>query len=185
MSKFKVGDRVIGNSQLVTREYRGKVGTVFMLAKDDRQIHVEWDTGGRDGGFWDTKFDRYVEPQTATPTTSSALPTDSTERKRWPLYSGLLAYFPAALAQVAHHSFLGNEKHNPGLPLQHARGVSGDHQDCIMRHLVDAMEHPAGSAQRVEELRALCWRGLALLQEESELAGAPAAPAASFDRVKK
>lgn len=179
MNKFKVGDKVVGNDRMVDEANRGIVCIVTRV--NDTTLTAQRPDGHP---LWaDTaKFDPYVE---STPVANTALPTDSTERKRWPLYSGLLAYFPAALAQVAHHSFLGNEKHNPGLPLQHARGVSGDHQDCIMRHLVDAMEHPAGSAQRIEELRALCWRGLALLQEESELAGAPAAPAASFDRVKK
>lgn len=111
-----------------------------------------------------------------------ALPIDSAERKRWPLFSGLLRYFPAALARVSHHSFLGNEKHNPGQRLNHARGKSGDHEDCIVRHLVDAAEHPAGSAARLEELSALAWRALALLQEECELAGHRPAPGATFDK---
>lgn len=111
-----------------------------------------------------------------------ALPTDSAERKRWPMFSGLLRYYPSALARVAHHSFMGNEKHNPGLPLQHARGKSGDHEDCIVRHLVDASEHPKGSAARLDELSALCWRALALLQENCEAAGHRVAPAATFDK---
>lgn len=114
----------------------------------------------------------------------TALPIDSKERKKFPVYSGCLAYFPAALGQVAVHSFLGNEKHNPGLPLQHARGISGDHEDCLIRHMIDAKEHPVGSSQRIEELRAAAWRALALLQEECELAFAPPAPAATFGRDK-
>lgn len=112
-----------------------------------------------------------------------ALPTDSDKRKEYPLYSGLLAYFPAALAQVSNHSYVGNQKHNPGKPLQHARGVSGDHADCILRHLVDSAEHPKGSPGRIDELRALAWRSLALLQEELELTGVVPAPAATFDRA--
>lgn len=119
-------------------------------------------------------------PKSAKP----ALPLDSAERKRWPLFSGLLRYFPAALANVSNHSYLGNEKHNPGQPLNHARGKSGDHEDCIMRHLVDASEHKPGSPQRIDELRALAWRALALLQEECELAGHQPAPAATFDHAK-
>lgn len=115
----------------------------------------------------------------------TALPTDSAERKKFPLFAGLMAYFPAALAQVSNHSYLGNEKHNPGLPLQHARGVSGDHSDCVLRHLMDAAEHPTGSAARIEELRGVAWRALALLQEECELSFAPPAPAATFDRSTK
>ncbi len=107
------------------------------------------------------------------------LPTDSAERKRWPLWSGLLAYFPAALARVSNHSFLGNEKHNPGQPLQHARNKSGDHADCIVRHLMDS--HELEGEAKLVELQALCWRSLALLQEEAEKQGAPIAPAATFE----
>lgn len=114
------------------------------------------------------------------PATKPALPTDSAERKRWPLFSGLLRYFPAALANVSNHSFLGNEKHNPGMPMQHARNKSSDHEDCIMRHLMDAAEHKPGSAVRIDELRGVAWRALALLQVECEIAGYQLAPAATF-----
>jgi hypothetical protein len=65
------------------------------------------------------------------------LPTDSTARKEIPLFEGCVAYFPAALALLARVSKSGNDKHNPGEPLHHARGKSMDHTDCIVRHLVD------------------------------------------------
>lgn len=107
------------------------------------------------------------------------LPTDSSVRKTFPMWSGLLAYFPSALARVSHHSFEGNQKHNPGKPLQHARNKSTDHADCIVRHLLDA--HELSGEERLTELAALCWRSLALLQEEAEKQGAPIAPAATFD----
>lgn len=123
-----------------------------------------------------------IPPKAPEPRT--ALPKDSAMRKEYPVFSGCVAYFPAALSQVARHSWEGNEKHNPGLPLQHARGISGDHEDCIMRHLIDAKEHRAGSIKRLEELRAAAWRVLALLQEECEVEIAPPAPAATFNRSK-
>lgn len=100
------------------------------------------------------------------------LPTDSKLRKTIPMCSGLLDYFPAALAEVAHVSWVGNEKHNPGENLHHARGKSMDHADCIVRHLterggfdvvvIDGVEHS------VRHSAALAWRALALLQEELE-----------------
>lgn len=117
----------------------------------------------------------------------STLPTDSDERKRVPLYSGVLAYFPAALAGVARISWAGNEKHNPGQPLHHARGKSTDHADCIVRHLVDlqdmlaALERGQGpdADEILAEASSLCWRALALSQELHErLGGAPMAPGA-------
>ena len=113
------------------------------------------------------------------------LPTDSAARKRFPLASGLLDYFPDALAEVANVSWVGNEKHNPGEPLHHARGKSMDHADCIMRHLmqrgefdeVECVNPETGekTVYRVRHSACLVWRALALLQMELEAAGAPMA----------
>lgn len=117
-------------------------------------------------------------------TKKTILPTDSQARKEIPMCSGLLDYFPAALAAVAHVSFIGNEKHNPGQPLHHARGKSMDHADCIIRHLTergrfDEIDAPTGS-YKVRHSALMAWRALALLQEELEQAGAPIARAARF-----
>lgn len=108
------------------------------------------------------------------------LPTDSAERKSIPLLSGCLRYFPAALAGVARVSQLGNDKHNPGEPLHHARGKSMDHGDCILRHLVDLQDHLAAGNQleALNEADAIAWRALALSQELHEANGSPMAPAA-------
>lgn len=92
------------------------------------------------------------------------LDTDSAERKGYPLARGLLDYFPDALAAVAEVSFKGNEKHNPGEEMHHARGKSMDHADCIMRHLTGR----GGFDGDVRESACLAWRALALLQEEIE-----------------
>lgn len=100
-----------------------------------------------------------------------ALPADSAARKEIPLCSGLLDYFPAALAEVARVSKYGNDKHNPGEPLHHARGKSMDHADCIGRHLVER----GGFDGPMRHSACLAWRALALLQEELEAEGAPLA----------
>lgn len=92
------------------------------------------------------------------------LPADSAARKRMPLARGLLDYFPDACAAVAEVSFQGNEKHNPGQPLHHARGKSNDHADCIMRHLTER----GGFDGDTRHSAALAWRAMALLQEELE-----------------
>ena len=100
------------------------------------------------------------------------LPTDSAARKRIPMATGLLDYFPDALAAVANVSWLGNEKHNPGEPLHHARGKSMDHGDCAMRHLSERGGFDTvvikGVEYRIRHSAALVWRALALLQEELE-----------------
>ena len=102
----------------------------------------------------------------------SSLPVDSQERKDIPLARGLLDYFPAALAEVARLSMYGNDKHNPGEELHHARGKSTDHADCIMRHLV---ERGIITEEGFSHTVMVAWRALALLQEELEAAGAPLA----------
>lgn len=93
-------------------------------------------------------------------------PDDSTERKTFPVFSGLLQYFPAALAKVAHHSYKGNEKHNPGQPLHHDRAKSDDEPDALVRHLMEG------------DYVGCAWRALSLLQKHCEANGAPVAPAA-------
>lgn len=94
-----------------------------------------------------------------------ALPVEPGERKTYPVITGVLDYFPLAIAQVAKVSKQGNDQHNPGQPLHWARNKSQDHADCIARHLIergtidtDGMRHTAKAA----------WRALALLQEEME-----------------
>lgn len=101
------------------------------------------------------------------------MPKDSAERKNVPICSGVLDYFPAALAAVAKLSKLGNDKHNPGEPLHWTRDKSTDHADCIARHLIDRgiIDPDTGLSHTVE----IAWRALALLQIELEAAGAPKA----------
>jgi hypothetical protein len=91
------------------------------------------------------------------------LTNDSTARKAIPLTTGLLDYFPDALACVATVSYLGNEKHNPGQPMHHARGKSMDHADCIARHLVDRDADDPDTG--LPHAAFMAWRALAYLQE--------------------
>lgn len=97
------------------------------------------------------------------------LPTDSQERKDTPIARGFLDYFPDACAAVARVSKLGNDKHNPGEEMHHARGKSTDHADCIVRHLMDrgTIDEEDGTRHSAK----VAWRALALLQEELEAAG--------------
>lgn len=94
-------------------------------------------------------------------------PEDSEARKTYPVFSGFVQYFPAAMAAVAHHSWLGNEKHNPGLPLQWDRSKSGDEADADLRHLMEG------------DLVGHAWRAMAMLQKHLESQGYPIAPAAT------
>lgn len=96
---------------------------------------------------------------------SSSLTEDDTARNELPMFDGLLAYFPNALAYVSTISKIGNDQHNPGEPLHWARGKSTDHLNKIVRHTVDAGKK---DARGVRHSGRLAWRALANLQEELE-----------------
>lgn len=96
-----------------------------------------------------------------------SLPTKAADRKATPIATGVLDYFPDAIAEVARVSKAGNDQHNPGQPLHWAKNKSTDHADCIARHLLergtidtDGQRHSAKVA----------WRALALLQVELDQA---------------
>ncbi len=86
------------------------------------------------------------------------LPKDPKARKETPIFRGLFRYFPDALAEVAHVSFVGNEQHNPGEPMHWAKEKSTDEPDALLRHMLDLACEPAG--HDVDGLRhAARWRG--------------------------
>lgn len=95
----------------------------------------------------------------------SHLPVDAKERKKIPLYSGLVKYFPDALVEVARVSQRGNDQHNPGEPLHWARGKSMDQEDTLLRHLFDAGTLDADGLRHSAKV---AWRALAMLQLEIE-----------------
>jgi hypothetical protein len=126
------------------------------------------------------------------------LGTDSNARKEIPVFSGVLKYAPAAIAGVARISKSGNDKHNPGQELHHARGKSNDHPDCITRHTMDVADIIAYIERNYDtdpevwyksydvkvllnEVSQLAWRALIWSQELHEkYGGAPLAPGAKL-----
>lgn len=103
-------------------------------------------------------------------------PKTSAERKAEPIHSGVLMYFPDALAAIARVSKAGNDKHNPGEPLHWARGKSVDQLDCAARHLLtpEVVDAETGEVEAAQ----LAWRALAQLQliEEKRLRAAGIMP---------
>ena len=89
------------------------------------------------------------------------------ERKGIPIATGVLDYFPLAIAEVARVSKVANEQHNPGRPMHWNRNKSTDHADCLLRHLID---RGAVDTDGLRHTAKVAWRALALLQTEMERA---------------
>jgi len=167
--KFNVGDRVVMVSNYFSEE-QGKVGTVIEVRPTDNSYIYPYLLA------LDDKLDEYPVNEneielwvpTEYPTVSERVLADDDKRDQYPLYDGLFAYFPAALCEVARWSQVGGAKHTPGEPLHWKREVSTDHENEIMRHLLDAdKEVDDGFIEAV----ALAWRSLALCQSLLEKRG--------------
>lgn len=93
-----------------------------------------------------------------------ALPNDRDARNALPVWDGCLAYFPDAWAAIAQVSAAGNKQHNLGGKLRWERGVSTDHENKVIRHMLD---HQAGLVIDTDgcfHLAKAAWRILAALQ---------------------
>lgn len=87
------------------------------------------------------------------------------ERKQYPIASGVLDYFPDAIAEVAHVSWAANDQHNPGEPMHWDRAKSTDEADALVRHLIDRGKRDTDGLRHTAKV---AWRALALLQKEIE-----------------
>ena len=96
---------------------------------------------------------------------NATLPTEAAARKNVPIYSGVIRYFPDALAAVAALSKAGNDQHNPGKPLHWDRSKSGDELDALTRHLFEAGTIDTDNQRHSAKV---AWRALANLQKEIE-----------------
>lgn len=85
------------------------------------------------------------------------------KRKRQPVFSGVLMYFPDAIKEVAECSVVGNEQHNPGTELHWDKSKSQDEKDACVRHL---MEAGTIDDDGVRHSTKAAWRALANLQRE-------------------
>jgi len=103
------------------------------------------------------------------------LPSDPSERKKIPVYSGVIRYFPDAIAEVAIISREGNDQHNPGTELHWDRSKSTDELDAMMRHVLDGANPGQCINQRIKEAAARTWRSLADLQKLCEKRDSPKA----------
>lgn len=107
---------------------------------------------------------RQIEEKQSCPTIRQ-ISSDAKVRKNTPITTGVLDYFPLAMAEIARVSKAGNDQHNPGQSLHWAREKSTDHADCIVRHLLDRGTLDSDGQRHSAKV---AWRALALLQIELE-----------------
>ena len=86
-------------------------------------------------------------------------------RKDYPVYTGVLKYFPDALMELSRVSLQGNKQHHPDKPLHWDRRKSTDHLDALARHLIEAEK---ADDDGILHLAKVAWRALAALQEKLE-----------------
>lgn len=176
MADFKIGDRVaVGENTWGCPMGEYTVHSLHDGWRDREGYAVLLD--GRLPGYWLCPLDDMTatgrqaivpeftvvayDPKVGPPKSESA------KRKDRPLARGVLDYFPDALMAVAELSRIANEQHNPGQPMHWAFGKSMDHEDCLLRHLID---RGTLDTDGVSHSVKVAWRGLALLQTELEKA---------------
>lgn len=91
--------------------------------------------------------------------------TDYETRKRQPVLTGVVDYFPLALLAISEVSIVGNEQHNPGQPLHWERTKSTDEGNTAMRHLMQRGTRDSDGARHTAKA---AWRILACLEKEIE-----------------
>lgn len=145
------------------KEWHGTVDNALYAAPHDSEIVELNRKHGRlpeviydqiENGHHLFKSEDFLSEKDGSISDKKPLPTDSAERKTYPMYSGLLAYFPHALAAVSNQSYRGNLQHHPDKPLHWDMDKSTDELDALMRHVVD------------EDWVHVAWRALANLERK-------------------
>lgn len=181
MHAFKTGDKVVlkDNENLESFGYtKGKVYTITrpnMVHPETNPATYLVDDFGGENSFYESRFRAAVQGQDYVPavtvqeyiesigkdSTGMILSEDPATRKATPITTGVLDYFPRAVAAVAQCSKAGNDQHNPGQPLHWAKEKSTDHADCIARHLIDRTKYDTDGIRHAAKL---AWRALAHLE---------------------
>ena len=134
------------------------------------------------GWYLSEKYLRIVGAESKS-TKKPLLPTEPEERKKYPVCTGVLDYFPSAILEIARVSYEGNKQHNPGQPLHHARGKSTDQEDTTIRHIMERTVSEDSNKtftltrdiDGTYHMAKACWRLLATFQQLLEAEGAPLA----------
>lgn len=73
-------------------------------------------------------------------------------------------YFPDAWAEISKVSVAGNKQHALGGSLRWERGVSTDHENKVIRHMLDHAQGNVMDTDGTYHLAKAAWRILAALQ---------------------
>jgi dATP/dGTP diphosphohydrolase len=166
LSDLKIGQKVVALDNHWMDRVRRKVGIVAEVDFD----HVGVSFPGVLNNL--IVYSDVCELMIVADSTKPMFPHDAGDRKKIPLASGVLDYFPSALIEIAKVSQAGNDQHNHGQPLHWARAKSTDQDDTIMRHFMERGKFDTDGQRHSAKL---AWRALALLQLELEAEGAPMA----------
>ena len=123
-----------------------------LVGKKAKKLGLEVDVLGNMRSSFNQVIDEHLEKNKAQ------------ERKNTPIYTGVLAYFPDALAEVCKASQAGNKQHLDGTPLHWDRSKSMDQMDSLTRHLIDCAKGIEFDDDGVRHLAKVAWRALAQLQ---------------------
>lgn len=93
-----------------------------------------------------------------------ALPSDRDARNALPVWDGCLAYFPDCWAEIAKVSAAGKAQYGFEGPLRWDRTVSTDHQNKVIRHMLDHASGTVMDGDGTFHLAKAAWRLLAHLQ---------------------
>lgn len=123
--------------------------------------------------YWET--DRNVEYKYTTPLQNVMMsvpdgkefnkPYPIKNRKDYPVYTGVVKYFPDALMEISRVSCIGNKQHHADEPLHWDKSKSPDHLDSLFRHLIEADDLDDDG---ILHLAKVAWRALAALQIKLE-----------------
>lgn len=86
------------------------------------------------------------------------------DNKNFPMFEGLLKYFPNALRQVSNLSLVANNQHNPGKPLHWDKSKSTDEKDALLRHLTEIAKGNDYDDDGQLHAVKVAWRGLSNLE---------------------
>ena len=93
-----------------------------------------------------------------------SLPKDRAARNALPVWDGCLNYFPDVWAEVAKVSVAGNKQHGLGDKLHWDTTVSTDHQNKVIRHMLDDASGEVLDDDGTMHLAKAMWRIAAALQ---------------------